>query len=82
MALFALEIMPPSDPRRFMMYRHEVQKVGTEVKNHEAELLGVEGERDSTGRICLHCMAGTIVWGLVAILVYLLICTGVVFAIP
>ena len=82
MALFALEIIPPNDPRRFMMYRHEVQEVGTEFKNHEAKLLGVEGEKDSTGKICLHCMAGTIFWVLVAILAYLLICTGIVFAIP
>lgn len=64
------------------MSRHEVQAVGTEFKNHEAKLLGVEGEKDSTGKICLHCMAGIIFWGLMAVLVYLLICTGIVFAIP
>jgi len=80
--MLAPEIMPPIDPRRFTMYRHKVQDVGTEVQNHEAEFLGVDGEKDSVGKICLHCMAGTIFGGLMVALTYLLIFTGIVYAIP
>jgi hypothetical protein len=64
------------------MYRNEVQKVGTEVQNNEAEFLGVGEEKDSAGKICLHCMAGTLFWGLMAALAYLLISIGIAFAIP
>ncbi len=76
------EIMTPCNPRRFTMYRHKVQDVGTEAQNHETEFLGVEGEKDSVGKLCLHCMAGTLFWGLMVALTYLLTFTGIVYAIP
>ena len=64
------------------MYKHEVQNVDTEIQNNETEILGFEGEKESTGKICLHCMTWTTVLGLIVVLAYFLICTGIVFAIP
>ena len=80
--MLAPEIMHPRYPRRFAMYRHKVQDVGQEAQNHEAELLGIHGGKDSAGKLCLHCMAGTIFWGLMVALTYLLTFTGIVYAIP
>ena len=49
----APEIMLPRYPRRFTMYRNKVQDVGMKAQNHEAELLGIHGGKDSAGAVLL-----------------------------